>query len=374
MVKRRRSEGSVEPEGEAKAEEKAAAASGDLPVTTGTVVVGTYDGALLGFGLDDGAQQFGYAPHTGCVKAVHCSQTGRLATGGTDNAIRLFDLVRNVEMGELQEHEDTVSSVQFWGNTTLVTGSGDGQVCIWRSSDWELLLKFRGHKAGVTSLAVHPSGRLMASAGRDSHIRLWDLTRGTSAAHLTADDAIEVLEWSPNGKQIAAMSAKELLLVDVEGGGKVSFRDSSSSGFMRVSLMAVAFLGDDVLALGDGKGDVRIICRSSTGLEEACRLPVDDTPGRGRVKVLLKAGPDKLVIGLSTGIVEVWSFPAKKMVKGKLAASDFQKLKSVDTKSRLTCAAVFVPGQEAAVVPISVPISAAVAQSKQGGKKKKRSS
>ena len=48
-------------------------------------MVGTYDGGLLGFGLD-GLQRFGYAPHLGCIKALHCTEAGKLATGATDNA------------------------------------------------------------------------------------------------------------------------------------------------------------------------------------------------------------------------------------------------------------------------------------------------
>eukprot|EP00434_Breviolum_minutum_P002312 symbB.v1.2.002040.t1/scaffold105.1/size328853/6 len=80
--------------------------SEEIAATAATVVVGTYDGGLLGFGLEDGVQRFGYAPHVGCVKAVHCTETGKLATGATDNSVRLFDLAKGVEMGELQEHEE----------------------------------------------------------------------------------------------------------------------------------------------------------------------------------------------------------------------------------------------------------------------------
>eukprot|EP00440_Ansanella_granifera_P044348 gb/GFBE01048067.1/.p1 GENE.gb/GFBE01048067.1/~~gb/GFBE01048067.1/.p1 ORF type:complete len:373 (+),score=72.93 gb/GFBE01048067.1/:1-1119(+) len=315
-----------------------------------TVVVGTYDGGLLGFGLEDGAQVFGYAPHAGCVKAVHCNHAGKLASGATDNTVRLFDLARGVEMGELQEHEDTVCALQFWGTSNLVTGSSDGQVCIWRCSDYEILLKFRGHKAAVTCLAVHPSGRMMASAGRDNRIQLWDLTRGTSAAHLTVDESVEVLEWSPSGESIAALSPRELLTVQVAGCDVATFRDAGSAGFMRVSLVATTFLGEGVLALGDGKGDVRIITRGDTALEEACRLPMDaPTPGSGpaRVKSLVRSAGDQLVVGMSSGCVEVWRYAAKKMgFKGRPEASDFTKLRVVDTKARLTSLAVWVPGQE----------------------------
>mmetsp|Transcript_12620 Transcript_12620/g.21642 ORF Transcript_12620/g.21642 Transcript_12620/m.21642 type:complete len:364 (-) Transcript_12620:72-1163(-) len=310
--------------------------SEEIAATAATVVVGTYDGGLLGFGLEDGAQRFGYAPHVGCVKALHCTETGKLATGATDNAVRLFDLAKGVEMGELQEHEDSVSAVQFWGSS-LITGSSDGQVCIWRCGDYELLLKFRGHKAAVTCLAIHPSGRMMASAGRDQRIQLWDLIRGTSAAHLSVPEAMEVLDWSPDGKSIACLSPRELVVVEVTSNSVASYKDPNSAGFMRVSLTAVAWLSSQLIALGDGRGLVQIFRKDAEMLTQVCRIPRDDVPGR--IKALLKVD-STLLVGLSTGQVEVWSFDAE----GTLQESHFKRLRVVDTKSRLTCLAVWAPG------------------------------
>lgn len=343
-----------------------------------TVVVGTYDGGLLGFALESGTQTFGYAAHTGCVKSVHCSKAGKLASGATDHTIRLFDLSRGVELGELQEHQDSVSSLQHWGETSLVTASSDGQIIVWRCGDYEILLKFRGHKAAVNCLAIHFSGRMMASAGRDGRLQLWDLTRGTSAAHLETKEIVDALEWSPSGKQIAALSAGELQVVTVDSCKVATFRDPSSSGLMRVSLLAVVFLAEDVLALGDGKGDIRILTRGDGELfQEACQLPVEQSaPGagasRGRVKALALAGRDRLAVGMSSGCVEIWRYPRKKMDAGsKPAASDFERLQTVDTKCRLTCLAVWTAG-EASRVHVAAPQEPGSPGTTRGKKRKKK--
>ena len=39
----------------------------------------------------------------------------------------------------------------------------------------------RGHKGGVSDVAVHPSGALALTTGRDATLRTWDLTKGRQA-------------------------------------------------------------------------------------------------------------------------------------------------------------------------------------------------
>jgi len=323
-------------------------------VAVGTVVVGTYDGGLLGFRVEDGSQTFGFAAHIGCVKALHCSRTGRLASGGTDQIVRLFDLDRAIEVGELQEHEHAISCLNFWGTTTLVTGGEDGQVCLWRCGDWELLFKFRAHKVAVACLVVHPSGRLMASGGRDRSLRLWDLMRGTAAAHLVIDHVPEVLDWSPTGKHLAVMSMQGLIGVDAKSGETATFKDPGPAG--AAALTAAAFVGDGAVVLGDAGGALRALRLGGVGngsgsgrlnLVEMCRLPEveGDTPaspsaGRGRVKALVCGRIDTagavFAAGMSSGRVEVWRFLGAAAATGPTAAA-FERLQVVETGERLTC-------------------------------------
>lgn len=345
------------------------AASGQIfgvDLKTSVIVVGTYDGALLGLGADEGRQVFGYAPHIGCVKSVSVSKLGRLASGGTDHTVRLFDLGRSVELGELQEHDDSVACVEFWGTTTLVTGGDDGQVAIWRTSDWELLLKFRAHKAAVVTIAVHPSGRLMASAGRDGSVRLWDLTRGTSAAHLSLEgDPCEMLSWSEDGSDVlAVLGPRELLGVHAKTGEVVTFRDPSSQGFTRITLSAVLVLDGRSILLGDGRGDLRVLelpgaGSTSTGMVETCRLAC--VGARGRAKALVRGGSGDVLnngwfaAGFSTGRVEIWHCSPASATSGSGAPGleRFTLLTSVETEVRLTCLAVYCKQEDSeAAAPV----------------------
>ncbi len=78
------------------------------------VVAGSYDKILYGLQIQstDGSESLEMKPlfifpaHISCVKAVSASPGGGkwLATGGTDETIKIWDLKRRRELGSLQQH------------------------------------------------------------------------------------------------------------------------------------------------------------------------------------------------------------------------------------------------------------------------------
>lgn len=49
-----------------------------------------------------------------------------LALGGYSEVIKLYDLKTKKEKGELMEHEGTITYLQFYKTTYLISGSEDG--------------------------------------------------------------------------------------------------------------------------------------------------------------------------------------------------------------------------------------------------------
>ncbi|XP_023289157.1 WD repeat, SAM and U-box domain-containing protein 1 [Orussus abietinus] len=80
----------------------------------------------------------------------------------------------------LVKHTNDVTSVDFAGDCTLVTGSGDKSVRVW---EWRQGVGYaeiyysplRGHKYGVTAVKVSPQSTMLASSSIDGTTQLWNL-------------------------------------------------------------------------------------------------------------------------------------------------------------------------------------------------------
>ncbi|KAF3914547.1 hypothetical protein ABW20_dc0104170 [Dactylellina cionopaga] len=79
-----------------------------------------------------------------------------------------------------------------------------------------LMQTLEGHSRGVTSVAFSPDGKLLASASRDSMIKLWDAALGVLVQ--TLEGYKDLVTFSPDGKLLASVSASignEIILWDL---------------------------------------------------------------------------------------------------------------------------------------------------------------
>ncbi|XP_057328028.1 WD repeat, SAM and U-box domain-containing protein 1-like isoform X2 [Microplitis mediator] len=105
----------------------------------------------------------------------------------------------------LSVHRNDVNSVDFAADCTLVTGSGDKSVRVWKwhqgsgyeQVSWSPLM---GHKYGVTCVKVSPQSTMLASASIDGTTQLWNLRTGSKIHTLvqTGGEAVRVCRFAPD--------------------------------------------------------------------------------------------------------------------------------------------------------------------------------
>jgi len=113
-----------------------------------------------------------------------------LITGGFDEIIRLYDLKQRREKGQLIGHEGkqmnriavnfslgTITCLRSYKNF-VISGAEDSMIIIWKAKEWSLLFRLKGHKDSVHDMALHETGKILASVGKDRKIILWNMING----------------------------------------------------------------------------------------------------------------------------------------------------------------------------------------------------
>ncbi|XP_063849443.1 protein FAN-like isoform X3 [Scylla paramamosain] len=155
--------------------------------------------------------------------AVSCCQhvpdTKTVLVGSWDNNVYRYSLEYGQVSLLLRAHSDAISCLQ-WRDGTLVTGSLDCTARVWSlevsaSSESAMAAVSAGqnilgemdHDSPVLSLALHPSGTLLATGTEEGQVALWELPHG-ECRHLVHchEGRVWAVAWSAAASGVAAVS------------------------------------------------------------------------------------------------------------------------------------------------------------------------
>ena len=259
------------PSGEAAAAEAAAAEAAAteanvVEVEVASAASGEAGAAVAIYGGDgdeaeeeeEGVALFG---HTGHVLSIAVSSDGRrVATGGRDNAVRIWNSTTDTYVDAFTAHRDAVSGVAFREHThTLFSASFDRSVMIWNVDEMSYVDTLYGHQSPINAVASGVKERAV-TVGVDSTMRVWKVVdesqlvfRGKGSLDCVAMvDEQYFLSGDDRGTLSLWSTAKKKAIARVE------FAHGEESGVGGRWITAVAMLrGTDLVATGSSDGQVR---------------------------------------------------------------------------------------------------------------------
>jgi WD40 repeat protein/serine/threonine protein kinase len=119
------------------------------------------------------------AGHEGVAECAGFSRDGRrIASGGVDATVRLWDLGSRSLLQTFRGHEGTVLAVDVHPDGRIASGGADGTVRLWESGKEEPIAVLPDHGARgarVSCVLFDPAGARLASAADDRRVILWAL-------------------------------------------------------------------------------------------------------------------------------------------------------------------------------------------------------
>ena len=147
----------------------------------------------------------------GPIAAVHYSRDGaRLVVAGGVTGLRGVAEIRDAATGKLVRsfggHRDIVYDAELSPDEQMLATAGyDRSIKLWNVADGALVRSIDVHNGAVFDLAWHPSGKLLGSASADETVKLWRVSDGVRLDTLSQPQGeLASVAFTPDGGHVIA--------------------------------------------------------------------------------------------------------------------------------------------------------------------------
>jgi len=170
--------------------------------------------------------------YSGSLTTVVWSANGKqLATGSSDGAVRIWDVLSRQPLFTLEGHARPVQAVAWNAEGNQIAEGGfDGTIHIWNSQTGAKLCSFVANvgtndpptRGGVSVLAWHPNGQYLASGGYDGKVNVWDIRNSCAERQfqwtISQRLPVSLLDWSVNNQQLMTSDGMSIQLYSTRSG------------------------------------------------------------------------------------------------------------------------------------------------------------
>jgi cytochrome c len=152
--------------------------------------------------------------HGGPVRALALSADGQLLVSASfDSTAIIWSLGTGTAEKVLRFHEGALNAVTLLEQERIATGGEDGRIAIWQRGEAHPFKVLSGHSAPVVALAVSPDGKTLASASWDNTARLWPLAGGPPRVLEGHRQNVNGVAFTADGRALVTVSYDATLRV-----------------------------------------------------------------------------------------------------------------------------------------------------------------
>lgn len=177
----------------------------------------------------------------------------RVAAGGWDNSVRVWDIATGEPLLESRDHQAGVSAVTFSPDGAMLASAGeDLSVRLWDADKLSVRAIISGVPARTNALAFSADSTLLAGADDTGTVHLWDVAAGTEVAALTGHmTAARTLVFLPDGTLVSADDIGRIIVWDVAARAQIATLQNFEIPIQDMAVTSEALVltvgGDEIL-------------------------------------------------------------------------------------------------------------------------------